>query len=177
MEMDKQPKIEASKQFEVPIEKLFKAWSDPEQLKKWWRPMGSQLIEVTNELKVGGNLQYVFDKNTFTISGKYEVVKENEKLVYSWSWEFSENPEANANYKLSITFSSKDNGSEIRVVQEDMKNDENLHPNQEGWEKGLSDLEHFLQGSEQQNGGETNTSIPEEAGYRESPDQLKVGGG
>ncbi|HSU50618.1 MAG TPA: SRPBCC family protein [Segetibacter sp.] len=179
METNNQQQVEASKQFAVPVEKLYEAWNDPEQLKQWWRPLGNHLKEVTNELKSGGTVTYLFNDNALVISGTYDEVRPNEKLVYSWNWEFPENAVKNASYKLTILFTGQQNGSQIQVLQETVKSDEMLHPKEEGWEKGLADLADFLSGNATNaadNQAQQNAN-DEEPGYRERPEQQKVGGG
>lgn len=178
METNNQQKVEASKQFAVPVEKLYEAWNDPEQLKQWWRPLGNHLKDVTNELKSGGTVRYMFNDDALVISGTYDEVKPNEKLVYSWNWEFPGNAVKNASYKLTILFSGQQSGSQVHVLQETIKSDEMLHPKEDGWEKGLEDLANFLDGnSTDASDKQTQPDTSEEAGYRERPEQQKVGGG
>jgi uncharacterized protein YndB with AHSA1/START domain len=181
MENNNQQKVEASKHFSAPVEKLFEAWNNLEQLKQWWKPMGYTLQEVINDLAVGGTVRYVFEGDKLVIDGKYEEVKENEKLVYTWNWQFPDSPEKNGDYKLVVQFASRENGSELNITQQNLKSDEGIHPNEEGWDKALEELETFLDGnnSKLDNSGEQQKlhEQPEEAGYREKPEQQKVGGG
>lgn len=174
METQNQQELKASKEFSVSVEQLFQAWNDPEQLTQWWQPMGYSLNDVTNELKEGGSVRYSFNNNSLIISGKYEEVKANEKLRYTWNWEFPDNAIKNASYLLNIEFRPKEKGSEIHVTQENLQSDETIHPNSEGWDKGLSELEKFLSRGTRSQG----IPMPEnEEGYRERPEQVKVGGG
>lgn len=180
MEINKALQVEAGKNFSVSAHTLYESWTDPEQLKQWWKPMGNTLKEVTNDLKEGGSVRYIFDSDKLIISGKYLEVKEKEKLVYTWNWELPNDAVRNAEYKLTITFKSKDSGSEINILQENFQDEETLLPHQEGWNKGLSDLENFLNGSKtatesKQNEGQNASGETE--GYREDPAQVKVGGG
>jgi uncharacterized protein YndB with AHSA1/START domain len=179
MQINNQQKVEASKEFTVPVERLYEAWNNPEQLKQWWKPLGNHLKEVTNDLKEGGAVKYIFENNSLVISGTYEEVKKNEKLVYSWNWEFPENAIKNASYKLTIQFSGKDNGSAIKVLQETVQSEEMVHPNEEGWDTGLTDLEKFLSGNLSEGVKQQgNVSEADETpSYRERPEQQKVGGG
>ena len=177
MEKNDNQKVEASKKFNVSVEKLYRAWNDPEQLKQWWKPMGNQLQEVENDLKTGGNVKYSFTNNSFQIEGVYEDVRENEHLLYSWNWLFPDNSVKNAAYKLDVHFSGLGETSEIHILQENLQRDENVHPNKEGWEKGLADLSHFFNGESSEDKGENLENKVEEAGYRERPEQQKVGGG
>ena len=168
-------KVNASQEFAVPVDQLYAAWTSPELLKKWWKPMNNTLTEVTNELKEGGTVKYVFKENNLTITGKYSEVKENERLAYTWDWEFAQDVVKNASYKLTVEFKSNGNGSAIAVTQENFKNEEGTVPHQEGWNKGLEDLKQFLdnKGGDSSSAGETDKS----GGYNESPEQAKVGGG
>lgn len=179
MEITKALIVQTAKNFPVAADQLYKAWTDPEQLKQWWKPMGNTLKEVINDLKQGGTVQYIFEGDKLVISGEYLEVKENEKLVYTWKWELPSDTVRNADYKLTIHFVNKDNGSEIDVLQENFETEESMLPHREGWEKGLNDLEKFLSSSisteNVQNEGQAADS--ESDGYREDPAQVKVGGG
>lgn len=179
METNNKQKVEASKQFSVSVEKLYEAWNNPEQLKQWWKPLGNHLIEVTNDLKVGGTVKYVFNDNALVISGTYDEVRQNEKLVYSWNWEFPENAVKNASYRLTIHFATHENGSQIHVLQETIQSDEMLHPREDGWEKGLADFANLLNKNSLDASGNQaqQTADNEVPGYRERPEQQKVGGG
>ncbi len=192
MEKNQGLKVEAGRSFPVSADQLYKAWTDPEQLKQWWKPMGNTLQNVTNDIRQGGTVRYVFADNKLNISGEYLEVKENEKLVYTWKWELPNDPVRNADYMLTVEFKSSGNGSDLRVLQENFEDEESLYPHQEGWEKGLSELEQFLSGGGSSTAGGTSASasaggtqpIPtgsepegESGGYRETPDQVKVGGG
>lgn len=178
MEITKALMVKTAKSFPVTAEQLYNAWTNPDQLKQWWKPMGNSLKEVINDLKQGGTVRYIFNDNKLVISGEYLEVKENEKLVYTWKWELPHDAVRNAEYKLAVNFVNKGDGSEINVLQENFETEESMLPHQEGWEKGLNDLENFLtsntsteniQNQEQNADGESE-------GYREDPEQVKVGG-
>jgi uncharacterized protein YndB with AHSA1/START domain len=84
---------------DVPREKLFKAWTDPELLKQWFspRPWTTPVIEV--DVRAGGANLIVMrgpDGTEFPNRGVYLEVVENERLVftdaYTKAWEPSEKP-------------------------------------------------------------------------------------
>ncbi len=141
--MNNDLKLEVSKHFSETTEKLFAAWTEGEQLKIWWKPMNNSLIEIGNDLKQGGAVKYVFETGLI-ISGNYEEVLKNEKLVYSWNWNFPKDEIKNAFYKLSVTFMAEDEGSTINILQTSFENEESILPHKEGWEKGLNDLAKYF---------------------------------
>lgn len=177
MEINKELKVEVQKNFSAGADELYNAWTNPEQLKQWWKPMGNALTEVTNDIKQGGTVRYEFEGGKLIISGEYLEVKEKEKLVYTWNWELPNDEVRNAEYKLSVDFATGQNGSTIHVIQDNFQDEETMLPHREGWEKGLSELEQFLNGrAATPSEGQAQTSAAESEGYREDPAQVKVGG-
>lgn len=172
-------KVEAGKSFPVSAQELYNAWTNPDTLKQWWKPMGNSLQEVINDIRQGGTVKYIFENNALIISGEYLEVKENEKLVYTWNWNLPNDPVRNADYLLTVEFKNNGDSSELKVVQENFENEEALHPHTEGWQKGLSELEMFLRGGSAGTSSQSEKSTAaeqESGGYRETPEQVKVGG-
>ena len=179
--------IELSQEFSVPVEELFKAWTEAEHLKQWWHPMDSSLENVKNELQEGGAVEYEFESKDFIVKGNYKEVQINQKLVYSWNWEFSDNLK-NEDYTLTISFEPNDNGSTIHVKQEGLASEEVAPPHEEGWKAGLDSLKAYLDKSEETSTTSSDTPASDDnlksdegmsdrsGGYNEAPEQVKVGG-
>jgi len=181
--------LNVSKQFNCSKEVLYRAWTEPEQLKQWWKPMGNRLTDVVNNIKEGGEVKYMFADNRLTIEGKYEKVQGHDILEYTWNWHMSTEPIPDAPYKLSVRFEGGENNSTISVTQTGFKDDESVKPQQQGWEKGLQQLHDYLSKSSSGT-SDTNASsgqidtekaaeetMPRMTGYMETPEQSKVAGG
>ena len=171
--------IELSQDFSAPVEELFKAWPEAEHLKQWWHPMGDSLENVKNELQEGGVVEYDFSSKKFKVGGNYKEVQINQKLVYSWDWEFEEKLQ-NESFVLTITFTPNDNGSTLHVKQEGFTNELAATPHEEAWKTSLEELKTHLEKSS----GSENDSVKSDegmndrsGGYNELPEQAKVGGG
>ncbi len=95
--------LAVNKQFKCAKQALYTAWTDGEQLKQWWKPLGKQLSSVENDTRQGGTVRYRFDEDSLTISGEYEKV-EPDLLEYTWNWELPAEPVKDANYKLTVHF-------------------------------------------------------------------------
>lgn len=169
--------IEFSQDFSVPAETLFEAWTTPDKLKKWWHPMEDSLTDVNNDLQEGGEITYEFEKNEFRVTGKYKQVQPNEKLVYSWEWDFS-NDLPDEKYILTIGFENKDSGSILHVKQEGLPGEEAAMPHQEAWKTALESLKSFLEDAAKQNDSvKSDDGMNDRSGgYNELPEQSKVGG-
>jgi uncharacterized protein YndB with AHSA1/START domain len=137
MSNENTPEVHLTKDFPVGKQTLYKAWTEPEQLKRWWKPMNKQLSNVENDIRKGGRVAYHFEGG-LTIEGEYKEVAAVEKLVYSWNWELPEDTVHKGEYLLTVQFSGGDNKSTLDVTQQNFK------PHQEGWEEAMSSLYDFL---------------------------------
>ncbi|WP_221392631.1 SRPBCC domain-containing protein [Dyadobacter sp. NIV53] len=177
-ENQKTHNIELDQDFQVSVEELFKAWTEADHLKEWWHPMDDSLEDVKNELQEGGAVEYHFAGRKFDVKGNYKEVKPNEKLVYTWDWEFEENLK-NESFVLTITFESNESGSRLHVKQEGFRDEQAVGPHEEAWKKGLEDLKAHLEKSS----SSVSDSVKSDegmndrsGGYNELPEQAKVGG-
>lgn len=141
-------KLSAEKDFTVPVEKLYQAWTTPEDLKQWWKPSENHLTTVELDIREGGKFKYEFagkdEQPTVVITGEYKEVKPNEKLVYSWNWSIPTDTVKPSDHELTIEFTGTGDGSKISVTQKNFQDDESITPHQEGWEKALTDLQTYL---------------------------------
>ena len=170
------PNLEVSKQFQCSKDELFKAWTNPGQLKQWWKPMGKQLTDVTDEIQEGGAIKYKFDDG-LTIDGSYEKVVNGELLEYTWNWHAAGQLIEDAAYKLTVKFEGDEHSSSISVVQTGLNSKESVLPHQHGWEQGLQQLHDYLTSKTSNDSGvEPGQQKPPISGYNETPEQEKVGG-
>jgi len=135
--------VHVTKEFAVSKDELYKAWTEEEQLKQWWKPMNKQLTQVENDIREGGRVAYHFDDN-LQIQGEYKEVAEGEKLVYSWNWELPEDSTHKGEYLLTVKFSENGNGSILDITQENFKHEHAIKPHTSGWEESLEDLKSYL---------------------------------
>ena len=171
--------IEISETFSVPVEDLYKAWTDAEALKQWWHPIGDSLESVTNELNEGGVVAYEFANKGFNVSGNYSEVKPNEKLVYTWNWEFKDELPSES-YTLEIGFESSESGSTLHVKQHELPDDAIAKPHKDAWHTALDSLKAYLENPKTGNTEDLKSDEGQSdrsGGYNEDPEQAKVGGG
>lgn len=77
--------------YDAPVAKVWKAWTDPAELKAWWGPDNVSAPEVEVDLKVGGRFYIVMEageamgpyKGTrWPMEAKFTVIEPNAKLSY-----------------------------------------------------------------------------------------------
>ncbi|MHB1348054.1 MAG: SRPBCC family protein [Candidatus Humimicrobiaceae bacterium] len=87
---DDKSEIIIKRTFNVPREQLWKAWTKPEIVKKWWGPEGFYAPSIKIDLKVGGKNIFgmhgpkgsEFDKDMYS-AGVYNEIVPMEKIAIS----------------------------------------------------------------------------------------------
>lgn len=70
----------------APRELVFKAWTTPEHVKRWYGCRDTALVVCEIDLRVGGTWRYVSrtsDGNEFPMTGVYQEILPPERLVYT----------------------------------------------------------------------------------------------
>jgi len=84
--------ITLEKTYDAPLETVWQAWTNPEQLKQWWGPDNVTIPECEVDLKVGGKFYIVMEageamgpyKGTlWPMQAEFTVVEPNAKLTYT----------------------------------------------------------------------------------------------
>ena len=87
-----EPKVvEFERVYNAPAGKVWQAWTEPEQLKKWWGPDNVTIPECEVDLKVGGRIHIVMQATEamgeyagtrWPMEAKITELEPNSKLVY-----------------------------------------------------------------------------------------------
>jgi uncharacterized protein YndB with AHSA1/START domain len=82
--------------FDAPREKVWKAWTDPEEMKQWSAPKNLTVPVSEGELKPGGYWKAVMldpDGARLPLGGVYREIVPPERLVFTHAWlDESNNP-------------------------------------------------------------------------------------
>ena len=137
----------------APRERVFQAWTDPEQLKSWFRPDDDTVVPlVKSDLRAGGKYRIQMKKpdgEFHTAVGTYREVKPPERLVFTWAWEkdggepdFGEVEPTEM--LITLEFHSRDQQTELVLTQEKFASVESRDRHEHGWTGCLDQLEKFF---------------------------------
>lgn len=73
--------------------KVFDAFVNPDQLRRWFGPRGHAVAEATVDAKIGGRYRLVMQPmagKTFAVGGVYREIASPSRLVFTWKWEGEE---------------------------------------------------------------------------------------
>jgi uncharacterized protein YndB with AHSA1/START domain len=137
--------------FPAPLEQVFRAWTEPEILKKWWGPKGATTPIVEIDLRVGGSYRFGMQfpgQEILYVGGSYREVEPLKKLVFTWRWE---QPTMDFGESL-ITLAFRDHGNvtEVSLTHETFPNQEVRDQHATGWGEFFDKLGQLLAGKEVQ---------------------------
>src|SRR5690606_24147816 len=108
-----------SRRIDVPREKLYRCWTEPELLKQWFTPAPWKTVEAELDVRPGGTNRVVMEDpegNRFPNVGVYLEVVPNERIVltdaFTEAWVPSEKPFMVA----TVTFADEDGGTRYTAV-------------------------------------------------------------
>ena len=79
--------------FDAPRELIFKVWSQPEHVVRWWGPKGFTTPACQMDVRPGGSYRTVIrspEGKEHVMRGNYREVVPPERLVMSFAWEDGE---------------------------------------------------------------------------------------
>ena len=142
------PSLTLSRSYPVAPEKVWRAWTDPEAVKRWWGPGGVQLVSLARlDVRVGGRFRIVFggaEGKDHEVQGVYKEVVPNRKLVFTWTWPNS-TPERES--LVTIMFRAVDRGTQLDFLHEQLFDETVRDNHKRGWSETLDKLAQFLQQS------------------------------
>jgi uncharacterized protein YndB with AHSA1/START domain len=128
----------------APRERVYRAWTDPEELKRWWGPGLFTTPSAEIDLRPGGRYRLVMqpaDGEALLLTGTFREIVPPQRLVYTWRWEIGV-PDLEDSV-VTVEFREVDGGTEVDLVHEHAPGSV-LDPYQLGWESGLAKLESML---------------------------------
>ena len=139
------PSLTLTRSYPVAPEKVWRAWTDPQALRRWWGPGGDQPVSVAQlDVRVGGRFRIVFggaDGKMHECAGVYQEVVPNRKLVFTWTWP-NTTPERKS--LVTIVFRASGKGTDIDFKHEQLFDEKVRDDHQRGWTSVLDKLAEFL---------------------------------
>jgi uncharacterized protein YndB with AHSA1/START domain len=123
--------------------RVFRAWTEPAQLRAWWGPRPVTCEDAEVDLRAGGRYRIVNllpDGTRVTIRGEFRIVDAPNKLVYTW-----EIDDASGEASLvTVRFEAQGDETEVVVVHEQIPTEPVRDSHEKGWQGCLDGLErHF----------------------------------
>ena len=143
------PSLEITRLIKAPRHRVYEAWTDPAQLRKWFGPEKVQTLELIAEVRVGGKYRWDLmnpEGEKKTCEGEYRELVPNRKIVFTWQWQDDEDWE-NVVSVVTVELDDAEDGTELRLRHERFPNDASRENHGQGWNSVLDRLENFCRAS------------------------------
>lgn len=120
-------------------ERLFAAWTRPDQLRKWWGPPGGHCEDAQLDVRVAG--AYRLDNRTangelITISGTFTEVNPPATIAYTWQVD----PGPAHREFVTVSFTACDGGTNVVIRHDQIADDATRREHARGWDSCLDRL-------------------------------------
>ena len=101
--------------FDAPRELVFKMWTDPEHMAKWWGPRDYPANKISADVRPGGKYRHCLNSSAGDVSlwlyGTFREIVPPERLVFTFAWE----EEGERGLETIVTIDFKDEGQKTRM--------------------------------------------------------------
>ncbi len=130
------PRLEVRRVLPASPEAVFRAWTQPEQLKQWWGQNDDFTTPIAEvDLRVGGRyrlgMQPPDSSQVYTVGGQFREVEPPRKLVYTWQWESEEGD--SAEMLVTVAFEDHPTGTELILIHERLPDEDSKEQHAVGW--------------------------------------------
>jgi len=101
---------------DAPPRLVFKAWTEPEHLVRWWGPQGFSLPSCKMDVRPGGAFRFHMRSPEGTdhwLRGVYREIDAPRRLVFTWTWE---DAEGKPGHETVVTVSFAAQGAKTKLT-------------------------------------------------------------
>ena len=138
-----EPSLRLRRILPASIDRVFRAWTDPEQLKAWLVPEGSQLLSAEVDIRVGGDYRLAFraaDGEILYAVGSYVEVDPPVRLVFTWVFEGVDHRET----LVTVDLRASGESTELILTHERFTTKAFRAFHEAGWTSALDRFAEFL---------------------------------
>jgi uncharacterized protein YndB with AHSA1/START domain len=149
--------LRMTRTFDAAPDRVFAAWTDPEQFGQWFGPAGMKTVSCEIDAKVGGAWRLMGEGKDIpgrheagrvrpTVSGKYLEVEPPGRLVFTWAWHERDDFGSPRGQESVVTVLFKPVGERTEMVftQAVLKDQPSLEAHNRGWTESFDKLGNFL---------------------------------
>jgi uncharacterized protein YndB with AHSA1/START domain len=142
----KNRELVVTRTLDAPRALVFRAWTDPAQLVRWWGPEGFTTPECKMDVREGGAWRTCMrspDGNDYKVRGVYREIVKPERLVFTWTWEDDSGATGHETL-VTVTFAERAGKTLLRLAHRIFESKKARDAHQQGWASTLNCLAAFL---------------------------------
>lgn len=133
--------------FSARPEALFRIWTEPELMKRWFSPEGFKTIHAEVDLRIGGYYRIGMqssDGTIYYVSGMYREIEAPRKLVFTWAWSYDVPTPREDEMLVTVQFIDQGENTEIKLTHEHLPDEGAQAQHASGWQGCLDTLAQYL---------------------------------
>ena len=147
--------LRVTRLIKAPRDRVFAAWTNPDDIYKWFGPETCKVLSARIDLRVGGEYRFRVNspgcaqeagkatEQVMEVFGVYREIKKPSRLVYTWTWEpkdeFGESV-------VTVDFVDKEGFTEVQLTHDKLPTAESRERHGHGWNGCFDKLERLLAG-------------------------------
>jgi len=142
---DRGPVLKLTRWFDAPRETVFRAWTDPEWMTRWFGPRDATCPHAETDVRVGGAFRLCIrssDGKDHWAAGTSREVDRPTRLIFSWKWEFDDAPPEEM--LIELEFVERDGGTEMTLTQTRFGSEAGRDAHERGWTSAFDALAESL---------------------------------
>jgi uncharacterized protein YndB with AHSA1/START domain len=132
--------------FDAPRHLVFKAWTEPDRLMRWWGPKGFTMTYCKMDLRPGGAYRYEMrsaEGIEHRSEGVFREIVEPERLVWDGAW-VDEHGKPGHQTTVTITLADQGGKTKLTLHQALFESVTARDAHNNGWSSSFEDLESYL---------------------------------
>jgi uncharacterized protein YndB with AHSA1/START domain len=124
---------------------VFAAFTDPDQLRKWWGPKGFTIASLDFDPVVGKSYRIEMqppEGDVFFLAGEFLAVEPAAHLACTFVWEDPDPDDVET--EVELTFRERDGSTEIGFRQGEFKTEGRYSLHHDGWSDSFEKLQRLL---------------------------------
>jgi uncharacterized protein YndB with AHSA1/START domain len=138
--------LEIERIFDAPPSLVFKAWTEPQHLARWFGPRGFTLSSCKLDLRPGGAWRYCMlssEGREHWVRGVFREIVEPKLLVFTWAHE-NEGGVLGHETVITVTFAEQGEKTKLTLRQAVFETVEDCDAHRGGWNSSFECLAEYL---------------------------------
>ncbi|HEX4171788.1 MAG TPA: SRPBCC domain-containing protein [Acetobacteraceae bacterium] len=132
---------------DAPRPLVFKAWTQPEHIARWWGPRGFTTIHCEMDVRVAGAYRFGMRSPQGTEHWKrgiYREIVEPERIVFTFAWENPGDDQPHDELLTTVTFDEFGTRTRLTLRQRPFPTTEHRDSHHTGWSSTLERFTEYL---------------------------------
>jgi uncharacterized protein YndB with AHSA1/START domain len=137
--------LEIERIFPAPPSVVFAAFSDPDELRRWWGPEGFTVASLRFQPQVGESYRIEMqppEGDAFHLVGEFQEVEPPTRLAFTFVWEEPDDDDVET--LAALSFGDLGESTEVALVQGPFKTEARRELHRGGWTDSFDKLQSLM---------------------------------